>query len=367
MFVVAVLILSKHAEGQVNAARCDAALVPTIENATSDYALAQSYMYVNAVYEYDQLKRMSTEGKNISAVYKLFGAEYSSSKNSSEFQIKVRDRLTRESYAMHESESRASYRRYLSEGQLSAWSSCVQAVAGSGAVILTAESVSESAFPVRVKWYPQVGVGTETLLVKIQNATIDGSHQAQVQLQGVSVVPFIVVPDSSKHKIVITVEIRGAADTLTLPRIFPDAKPPTPVDPLPEHRTITITASAFLRPLNVALGGPRNIYGADVLLNGPPYHNVPNRVEYEFTASSAGTYLLKVEYAALVARPVRVSLNGEVAVEGALASPTGCWTINCQRLLNQGRVSLRKGFNVLRVERAGAFPHLRTFVFEPVE
>ncbi len=130
-------------------------------------------------------------------------------------------------------------------------------------------------------------------------------------------------------------------------------------------KPIIIAATEFLRPLNVALGGPNNMYGADVLLNAPPYKNVPNRADFEFIVNVAGIYLLQVEYAAKDSRPVQILLNGEIAIPNALAAPTGCWTINCQHLFNQGRVTLKEGLNVLRVERESYFPHLRKFVFIP--
>lgn len=128
---------------------------------------------------------------------------------------------------------------------------------------------------------------------------------------------------------------------------------------------IVISATEFLRPLNVALGGPDNRYGADVLLNAPPYKNVPNRADFEFIVNVAGVYLLQVEYAAKESRPVQIFLNGEMAIPNALSAPTGCWEMNCQRLLNQGRVALEEGLNVLRIERESYFPHLRRIVFVP--
>lgn len=362
-------VMAANAEAQ-DVSQCDAALAPSIEKAASDYALAQSYMYVNAAHEYDKLKRSSAEERGASASFKFFGAEYNESKSSSEFQEKVRDRLRRENFSMSESESRSSYRRYLSGAQLSAWSSCVQSVTKGGAVILLAESVSSSAFPIRVRWYPPAGVGTGTLVVRIRNGAIEGSNQVEVQLQGASEKAFIVEPDASIRQIVLTAEILGSADVLALPRAFPRAEAPRSLAPVekPKAKTlITVAAAEFVRPLNVALGGLNNTYGADVLLNGPPYNDRPNRADYEFNASAGGTYLLKVEYAAAAERPVRISLNGEVAIADALGSPTGCWTTNCQRLLNQGRVILREGLNVLRVESASVFPHLRKFVFEPVD
>lgn len=369
VFATVLIAISANVKAQ-DVSQCEAALAPTIEKAASDYALAQSYMYVNAAHEYDKLKRSSAEDRGATASYNFFGAEYNDSKSSSEFQEKVRDRLRRERFTMSESESRSSYRRYLSGAQLSAWSSCVQSVTRGGAVILLAESVSDSAFPVRVRWYPPAGIGSGTLVVRIRNGAIDDRNELQVQVQGASEKAFIVEPDTSTRQIVLTAEILGSADVLALPRAFPRAEPaklPAPLEKRKVKSQISFAAADFVRPVNVALGGPNNMYGADVLLNGPPYNDRENGADYEFNASAAGTYLLKVEYAAAHARPVRILLNGDLAIVDALGAPTGCWTTDCQRLLHQGRVVLREGLNLLRVERAGVFPHIRKFILEPVD
>lgn len=176
--------------------QCEAVLAPTIEKAEADYALMQSYMYVNAVQEYDKLKGYSAEQRAASASYKFFGAEYEDSKSSSYFQEKVRDRLRRESFFLTGSESRSSYRRFLSDAQLTAWSNCVKSVTNGGAVILLAESMADSVFPIKVRWYPPGGVGTGTLVVRIRNGTIDGGTAVQVQLHGATEKPFIVERDS---------------------------------------------------------------------------------------------------------------------------------------------------------------------------
>lgn len=350
------LVISTNNQlGRQGMSKCDAALAPTIESATSDYAILQSYMYVNAEHEYEKLKSASAEQRSASGSYKFFSAELEGADTSSKFQKMVHDRLAREGYSMNEANSRASYRRSLTKEQLEAWSSCIKAASAGGAVILTAESVSNSEFPVRVRWDPQKGVGSGTLQLYVQNATIDGLNKISVHMSGMTERSFIVVPDSSQRQIVLVANIAASTDDLCLPRAFPKAK-----------ARITVAAADFVNPLNVALGGPDKMYGADVLLNASPYHSgVPNRADFEFNASAAGTYVLKVEYAAAEARPVTIRLNGSVAIDSALGAPTGSW--NSQTWLNQGRVTLLEGLNVLRVERDDIFPHIRTFVFEPAD
>ncbi len=147
-------------------------------------------------------------------------------------------------------------------------------------------------------------------------------------------------------------------EALTL-KPFPTAKAEK------ESEVIVVRATEFLRGLNVALGGPLNTdWGSDVLLNAPDYRYRPNAAEFEFKAKKGGTYRLKAEYAAAEARPVRILLNGSLAISNALNSPTGCWEQRCQTLLYQGQVVLKPGWNVMRVERDNVFPHIRRFVFE---
>lgn len=141
-----------------------------------------------------------------------------------------------------------------------------------------------------------------------------------------------------------------------------------PSTPKPAQRQrIVVRASEFLRPLNVALGGPPGAkYGTDVLLNGSWWYR-PNAAEFDFSSNRDGQYQLKIEYAAGSRRPCKIIINGRVAVERAMNATTGCWEQNCQQLLNQGTVMLKEGKNTMRVERDSVFPHIRQFVFEPIE
>jgi hypothetical protein len=132
-----------------------------------------------------------------------------------------------------------------------------------------------------------------------------------------------------------------------------------------EKEVIVVRATEFRRGLDVAVGGPANTdWGPDVLLNAPDYRYRPNAAEFEFNAKKGGTYRLKAEYAAAEARPVRILVNGSLALRNALGSPTGCWEQRCQTLSYQGQVVLKPGWNVMRVERENVFPHIRRFVFE---
>ncbi len=233
-------LISANVEAQ-DVKQCDFSLQPTIMTAEREYSVIQSYMFLNAAHEYDKLLKESSGNRGASASYKLFSAEFHDSKSSSEFQEKVRKRLTSEGYSLNEAESRASYRRFLTQEQLEAWASCVRAVTQSGAVLLQPISPHPSGFPLKVDWYPQKGKGTEPLVLEIRNGTINKRNLLKVPLTGVSSRTFIVVPDRVKPgatpvQLVITASIAGASDELAMPLQFPDAKPPTTLVPMTLRR-----------------------------------------------------------------------------------------------------------------------------------
>lgn len=130
--------------------------------------------------------------------------------------------------------------------------------------------------------------------------------------------------------------------------------------------TITVLAKDFdvANSQNVALGGPSNTYGADVLLNAPPYGDVPNRAYFRFIVPKGrgGAYQLDAEYAAMVSRPVYINLNG-VPLRNKLSATTGCWQVTCQQIVTQGSVTLKEGVNSMTVYRSSVFPHIRKFIF----
>ena len=115
---------------------------------------------------------------------------------------------------------------------------------------------------------------------------------------------------------------------------------------------------------NVALGGPNNIYGADVLLNAPPYQDVNNTATFRFVVPKGrgGRYNLFVEYAALSPRPTNIMVNSKF-FPTAMNAATGCWETTCQQLLIEGAVTLKPGVNSIVVRRTSVFPHIRKFVF----
>jgi Lectin C-type domain len=134
---------------------------------------------------------------------------------------------------------------------------------------------------------------------------------------------------------------------------------------------IVIPAASFTNGQNVAVGVAAcggGGYGASVLLTAPPCTGSPlGAADFVFNAPSAGAFRLFADYAAGESRPMRLKINGAQVTANGLADVTGCWTENCQQWVAQGAYILLAGQNTLRIERDGAFPHIRTFRFEPVD
>lgn len=223
IWVAAIVALSSlPALAQTRSVRdCDAVLIPTVEQASDDYSRMQDYLYYNASKEYDRLQKLSKEQRSAEASYKVAQAEYNDSRSASEFQDKLRSRISVERSRSQEATSSSNFRRGLDQAQVSAWAECARAVSGGGAVFLAAEKVDPSAFPLTVRWFPATGQPQGLLTLKVANATIEGKSLVETTLVGSGSKPFIVKPDNTSNPIVITAEILNSTDSVSLPRKFP--------------------------------------------------------------------------------------------------------------------------------------------------
>ena len=87
--------------------------------------------------------------------------------------------------------------------------------------------------------------------------------------------------------------------------------------------------------------------------------------DYAFE-STGGEFALEVRYAALEARPFRVMVDGEVAVERTGERTTGGWKPEHQRWTRAGLLSLPPGPHRLRIEALGPHvPHFDRWVLVP--
>lgn len=138
---------------------------------------------------------------------------------------------------------------------------------------------------------------------------------------------------------------------------------PTPQAPATD---IEIPAATYARGQNVARGPLPNLYGADVLMNAPPFNDVPNAAEFDVFIPVPGRYTLSFRYAAAVSRPIDIFVNGELAVSEALNAPTGGWLPADQAWFIAGTVILRKGPNTIRIQRSSVFPHITSLKLTPL-
>lgn len=82
-------------------------------------------------------------------------------------------------------------------------------------------------------------------------------------------------------------------------------------------------------------------------------------IEWEF-ASAGGARDIWVQYASFSERSARLLVNGVEVAANALWETTGGWGEEEQTFSFQARVNLETGLNAVRLEAAGAFPHLRS-------
>lgn len=93
--------------------------------------------------------------------------------------------------------------------------------------------------------------------------------------------------------------------------------------------------------------------GIGVVVSGSAF---PSFVEYDLNLRSEGDYDLYIRYAAEVARPMRVAINGREVTASACSQATGGWDPSRQRWQKAGSFHLAAGSNVLRLSRNAAFP-----------
>ncbi|MBX3112700.1 MAG: DUF1549 domain-containing protein [Fimbriimonadaceae bacterium] len=91
----------------------------------------------------------------------------------------------------------------------------------------------------------------------------------------------------------------------------------------------------------------------------------PNQAEYSVTVPTAGPYQLDVRYASGDPRPVRVLVNGGLALSSAAGQVTGGFYPAQQRWSAEGVVVLRAGSNTVQFERDSYFPHIDKFLLVP--
>ena len=89
----------------------------------------------------------------------------------------------------------------------------------------------------------------------------------------------------------------------------------------------------------------------------------PVVVEYDVSFPNTSDYRLRVQYAAAEARPVVLSIDGR-AVTNLCRGSTGSWNTSGAGWEESALLPLTSGKHTLRLERAGAFPHVMNLRFD---
>ena len=130
---------------------------------------------------------------------------------------------------------------------------------------------------------------------------------------------------------------------------------------LPEG-TILVEAESFSRG-NVKKDHDHYGKGIGVLVNLGP---MPNFVEYDLIIPADGSFSFQIRYAAMDSRPVKVFIASKFIAETANQA-TGSWFPDGQQWQSAFITNLKKGKNLIRIERDGAFPHIDKFALVPVK
>lgn len=91
----------------------------------------------------------------------------------------------------------------------------------------------------------------------------------------------------------------------------------------------------------------------------------PNFAEYDLELPQTGRYQIELRYAAMDARPCRLSVNSKVLKADAAGKITGGWHPQQQAWHNEGVYELPGGKIVLRLEHPVYFPHIDKLLIAP--
>ena len=93
----------------------------------------------------------------------------------------------------------------------------------------------------------------------------------------------------------------------------------------------------------------------------------PTEVEYDVTVAKAGNYDLHIRYAAQMARPGKLRVNGDLVNKKATGSVTGTWYPDSQTWHLEGTFPLNTGKNVIKFSWPTPTPHIDKLLFMPVD
>ena len=131
-----------------------------------------------------------------------------------------------------------------------------------------------------------------------------------------------------------------------------------------EHEIVVVPATEATTFLHTAIGPVPHAYGADVLMNAPPFGEVANAAAFQVEVKSGGEYSMEIRLAAAEGRPIDVVVNGELQLERVAGSVTGGWAQSNQQWLEVGQIVFASGVNSLELKSQSVFPHITALRFQ---
>jgi len=119
--------------------------------------------------------------------------------------------------------------------------------------------------------------------------------------------------------------------------------------------SIELEAESFARG-NVTVDTTN--YGKGIGIIGDSGNGKLHFAEYDIPIPRGGKYLLQLRYAAAVARPGKILLNGKVVRKTAISQVTGDWFPPGQRWHSEGVHTLAAGMNTFRVQSGPNMSHI---------
>lgn len=305
---------------------CQQVLVPTEEQATSDYRRMQAFMSINSSYEYDRLTSLSEESRALEGSYKMFSAEYNDSRTKEEFSERIRQRLSRENFTLSESDARSYAKVGLTDFQVAAWLKCVERVTGAGGLLLSARNNTDNGFSLLVERIFPRNVGSGSVNITLVGGKISNRRFLQESYKKDGSKAYEVTRDKSAP----AVRISGTLMSMFADSVLVDYSPPLPPPVVKYEKrfpasTISLGGYVFYDPAQgmIASANP----------NGGPSENFSIEVE----TPRAGTYAVEAMWTAatntevyVYAKPLAKSctdpgLNMNDADIHFLPSVTGAW------------------------------------------
>jgi hypothetical protein len=260
---------------------CEAVLIPTQEQTSSDFRTFQSYWYLNAETEYDKATSGSSSSQSGSALIPpYFAGEFSSSSNKAEFSERVRSRLRQEGFTLEASGAHSYMRRGLDDAQIAAWRACVN---GPGGLLLAARNITAKGFNLVVTRTPPMSASNGRVTVDITGGHLTSRRTAQriqESTNGAGTKTYQILRDANTTETRVTANYRdGFSDQLVIQYDQPAA-------------VIVVMAS------HMAGGYVRYDQPSELVVSATSTGGPSENVTFTVTTPRAGTYDMQAMWAA---------------------------------------------------------------------